>query len=94
MREEAELSSPPPVPASGYEHLKWEAVVQEMEPDRLFSFIWPQPKSLDKSDVPLDYSGGEHAGRIQAGEDLQWHRQPCSPRQSRIEKAENSDLQD
>jgi len=25
----------------GYEHLKWEAVVQKMEPERLFSFTWP-----------------------------------------------------
>ncbi|OGB25972.1 MAG: vanillate O-demethylase oxidoreductase VanB [Burkholderiales bacterium RIFCSPLOWO2_02_FULL_57_36] len=24
----------------GYEHLKWEAVVQEMEPQKLFSFTW------------------------------------------------------
>jgi uncharacterized protein YndB with AHSA1/START domain len=24
----------------GYEHLKWEAVVREMEPERLFSFTW------------------------------------------------------
>jgi uncharacterized protein YndB with AHSA1/START domain len=31
----------------GYEHLKWEATVQKMEPERLFSFTWPQPKSLD-----------------------------------------------
>jgi uncharacterized protein YndB with AHSA1/START domain len=24
----------------GYEHLKWEALVQKMEPERLFSFTW------------------------------------------------------
>ena len=24
----------------GYEHLKWHAVVQKMEPERLFSFTW------------------------------------------------------
>jgi len=24
----------------GYEHLKWEAVVQKIEPERLFSFTW------------------------------------------------------
>jgi uncharacterized protein YndB with AHSA1/START domain len=24
----------------GYEHLKWEAVVQKMEPERYFSFTW------------------------------------------------------
>ena len=40
----------------GYEHVKWEAVVQKMEPERLFSFTWPQPKSLGK-DRPTDYSG-------------------------------------
>ena len=32
----------------GYEHVKWEAVVQKMEPERLFSFTWPHPNSLDK----------------------------------------------
>ncbi len=41
----------------GYEHIKWEAVVQKMEPERLFSFTWPHPKSLDKVDSPPDYSG-------------------------------------
>jgi uncharacterized protein YndB with AHSA1/START domain len=40
----------------GYEHVKWEAVVQKMEPERLFSFTWPQPKSFDKADKPVDYS--------------------------------------
>jgi uncharacterized protein YndB with AHSA1/START domain len=41
----------------GCEHIKWEAVVQKMEHERLFSFSWPHPKSLDKADCPLDYSG-------------------------------------
>jgi uncharacterized protein YndB with AHSA1/START domain len=41
----------------GYEHVKWEALVQKMEPEQLFSFIWPQPKSLAKADAPQDYSG-------------------------------------
>jgi uncharacterized protein YndB with AHSA1/START domain len=41
----------------GYEHIKWEAVVQKMEPERLFSFTWPHPKSFDKTDAPQDYSG-------------------------------------
>jgi uncharacterized protein YndB with AHSA1/START domain len=41
----------------GYEHVKWEAVVQKMEPERLFSFTWPHPKSLDKVDYSGDYSG-------------------------------------
>ena len=41
----------------GYEHLKWEAVVQKMEPERLFSFTWPHPNSLDKA----EYEQGDHA---------------------------------
>lgn len=41
---------------SGYEHVKWEAVVQKMEPECLFSFIWPHPKSFEKQDSPFDYS--------------------------------------
>lgn len=40
----------------GYEHVKWEAVVQKMEPERLFSFTWPHPKSLEKADTLADYS--------------------------------------
>jgi uncharacterized protein YndB with AHSA1/START domain len=40
----------------GYEHLKWEALIQKMEPERLFSFTWPQPKSIEKADYPLDFS--------------------------------------
>ena len=36
----------------GYEHLKWEAVVQEMEPDAYFSFTW-HPYSVDPA---IDYS--------------------------------------
>jgi len=41
----------------GYEHVKWEATVQKMEPQRLFSFTWPHIKSLDKADYSPDYSG-------------------------------------
>jgi uncharacterized protein YndB with AHSA1/START domain len=41
----------------GYEHLQWEAVVQKMEPERLFSFTWPHPKSLDKA----EYAQDDHA---------------------------------
>jgi len=41
----------------GYEHIKWEATVQKMEPEQLFSFTWPQPKSLAKANAPQDYSG-------------------------------------
>jgi uncharacterized protein YndB with AHSA1/START domain len=37
----------------GYEHLKWEAVVQKMEPERLFSFTW-HPHAVEPDH---DYSG-------------------------------------
>jgi uncharacterized protein YndB with AHSA1/START domain len=36
----------------GYEHVKWEAVVLKMEPERLFSFTW-HPYSIDPK---VDYS--------------------------------------
>ena len=36
----------------GYEHLQWEAVVQKMEPERLFSFTW-HPYAVDSK---IDYS--------------------------------------
>ena len=36
----------------GYEHLKWEAVVQKMELERLFSFTW-HPYAIDPK---IDYS--------------------------------------
>ena len=36
----------------GYEHVKWEAVVQKMEPERLFSFTW-HPHAHDPK---MDYS--------------------------------------
>lgn len=37
----------------GYEHLQWEAVVQKMETERLFSFTW-HPYAVDPK---KDYSG-------------------------------------
>jgi uncharacterized protein YndB with AHSA1/START domain len=37
----------------GYEHVRWEAVVQKMEPERLFSFTW-HPYAVDPK---VDYSG-------------------------------------
>ncbi|HXZ39488.1 MAG TPA: SRPBCC family protein [Terriglobales bacterium] len=40
----------------GYEHVKWYAVVQRIEPERLFSFTWPHPKSLDRAEYSGDYS--------------------------------------
>ena len=36
----------------GYEHLKWEAVVQKMEPEKLFSITW-HPYAIDPK---KDYS--------------------------------------
>ena len=36
----------------GYEHLRWEAVIQKMEPERLFSFTW-HPYAIDPNQ---DYS--------------------------------------
>lgn len=36
----------------GYEHLKWEAVVQKMDPDKFFSFTW-HPYAIDPK---TDYS--------------------------------------
>ncbi len=36
----------------GYEHLRWEAVVEKMEPERLFSFTW-HPYAIDPKE---DYS--------------------------------------
>ncbi len=40
----------------GYEHVRWEAVVQKMEHERLFSFTWPHPKSFEKTAAAQDYS--------------------------------------
>lgn len=37
----------------GYEHVRWEAVVQRMEPERLFSFTW-HPYAVDPK---VDYTG-------------------------------------
>lgn len=41
----------------GYEHVVWEAVIEKMEPERLFSFTWAHAKSLDKATYSPDYSG-------------------------------------
>jgi len=37
----------------GYEHIKWHAVVKEMQPEQLFSFTW-HPYAID---TKVDYSG-------------------------------------
>jgi uncharacterized protein YndB with AHSA1/START domain len=44
----------------GYEHLKWEATVQKMEPERLFSFTW-HPYAIDPE---VDYSSRRMAARF------------------------------
>jgi len=36
----------------GYEHVKWEAVVQKMEPERLFSFTWKADPKIDPKETP------------------------------------------
>ena len=36
----------------GYEHLRWEAVIQKIEPEKLFSFTW-HPYGIDPR---VDYS--------------------------------------
>lgn len=37
----------------GYEHVRWKAVIQKIEPERLFSFTW-RPYAIDPN---VDYSG-------------------------------------
>jgi uncharacterized protein YndB with AHSA1/START domain len=37
----------------GYEHVKWDAIVQKMEPEKLFSLTW-HPYAIDPE---CDYSG-------------------------------------
>ena len=37
----------------GYEHVRWEAVVRKMDPERLFSFTW-HPYAVDPQE---DYTG-------------------------------------
>ena len=40
----------------GYEHVVWEAAIERMEPERLFSFRWPQIPRLDKVEYSPDYT--------------------------------------
>jgi uncharacterized protein YndB with AHSA1/START domain len=40
----------------GYEHVTWEAMVEKMDPERLFSFTWPHARSLEKADYSQDNS--------------------------------------
>ena len=54
----------------GYEHIKWEAIVQKMEPERLFSFTW-HPYAIDPN---VDYSGEPaDARRVQARAERRRH---------------------
>ncbi len=41
------------ITSPGYEHIRWEAVVQKIEPERLFSFTW-HPYAVDPNE---DYTG-------------------------------------
>jgi uncharacterized protein YndB with AHSA1/START domain len=40
----------------GYEHVKWEAHVEKMEPERLFAFTWPLVEFIDKERYTGDYT--------------------------------------
>ena len=40
----------------GYEHMIWEAQIEKMEPEQLFSFTWPQIQHHDKGRYSPDYS--------------------------------------
>jgi uncharacterized protein YndB with AHSA1/START domain len=40
----------------GYEHVVWEAVIEKIEPERLFSFSWPQIRHHDKERYSPDYT--------------------------------------
>src|SRR6266849_4485250 len=42
----------------GYEHVKWEAVVQKMEPERLFSFTWKVDPKIDPNETPRSSNSG------------------------------------
>jgi uncharacterized protein YndB with AHSA1/START domain len=41
----------------GFEHLLWEAKIEKMDPEKLFSWTWAHPQSLDKSQYNPDYTG-------------------------------------
>lgn len=40
----------------GYEHIVWEALIEKMEPERLFSFTWAQIRYHDLARYSPDYS--------------------------------------
>jgi uncharacterized protein YndB with AHSA1/START domain len=41
----------------GYEHVIWEAKIEKMEPEKLFSFTWPLVEFIDKERYIGDYTG-------------------------------------
>src|SRR5579863_3764038 len=41
----------------GYEHVVWEALIEKMEPGRLFAFSWPHVQSLQPGEYSGDYAG-------------------------------------
>jgi uncharacterized protein YndB with AHSA1/START domain len=41
----------------GYEHVVWEAKIEEMIEEELFSYTWAQPKSLAREHYKPDYTG-------------------------------------
>ncbi len=51
----------------GYEHIKWNATIEQMEAPRLFSFRWPH-EGIELTPV---YSRCNHAGRVPARTDIQ-----------------------
>ena len=54
----------------GYEHLKLEVVVQQMERERLFSFTWHPHAARSQRRL---FGRDADAGRIPAGEDPERH---------------------
>jgi len=53
----------------GYEHLTWEATVQRMEPEKLFSFTWHPyaiDPSVDYSKEPTTWSNSSWSGKEMA----------------------------
>src|SRR3982074_3365995 len=50
----------------GYEHVKWQAVVQKMEPEQLFSFTWPHPSPSTKR-IPRSTTRGNQPRSSNSG---------------------------
>jgi uncharacterized protein YndB with AHSA1/START domain len=40
----------------GYEHIVWEALIEKIEPERLFSFSWAQVRYHDRARYSSDYT--------------------------------------